>query len=147
MSGRLAAGLALVVVFALATRWGGWWMVPLVSLAAGAWRWRHARHAVDAGVAAAAAWGALLALVALRGEIGPVGRDVGGVVGVPGSALALLTLLFPFGLGWSAARVGGALGRVIARSRGRRAADDETGREGIPAARPDLTGAERVGAD
>jgi hypothetical protein len=147
MSRRLASFLALTVVVALATRYGGWWMVPVAALAAGAWRWRDRRHALDAGLAAAAAWGALLLFVALRGDIGPVGRDVGGVVGVPAFALVLLTLLFPFALGWSAARVGGALGRLVSRARGSTPAGDETGRGEIPAARPDLPRAERVGAD
>jgi hypothetical protein len=58
----------------------------------------------------------------------------------------ILTLLFPFALGWSAARIGGALGRLAARARGA-AREDETGRGEIPAARPDLASAERVGAD
>ena len=147
MSRRLAVFLVLTGVMALATRYAGWWMVPVVGLAAGAWRWRDARHAVESGLAAAVAWGILLVLVALRAAIGPVGRDVGGVVGVPAFALVILTLLFPFALGWSAARVGGALGRLAARVRGTAAAGDETGRGEVPAARPDLASAERVGAD
>lgn len=132
---RLTTLLALAAAVALATMLVAWWMVPVVCAAWGIWqRGRHGQ-ALDAGIAAAIGWGLLLALVATRGPAMQVAAQVGGVVGVPASVLVLLTLLFPFVLGWSSARVAGAIPRGA-----RHAAEREPRPGNAPA--PRLTSAE-----
>lgn len=134
--------LALAAVVALATMLVAWWMVPVACAAWGAWQRDRRAQALDAGIAASIGWGALLALVAARGPVAQVATQVGGAVGVPGWAVFLLTLLFPFALGWSAARVTGALARY-----GRSMAGREAGRGNDPAARLTTPVAERLAGD
>ena len=141
---RLALVLALAAGIAMLTMLVAWWMVPVAGAAWTLWRRGQPAAALEAGIAAAVAWGALLLVVAVRGPVAQVATQVGGVVGVPGAVLVLLTLLFPFALAWSAARLAMALGAGSPRQV---AMHDEAGRGSIPAAR--LTGveAERIGAD
>ena len=82
-----------------------WWGVLLAALvvgyvfsAEGGGGWRIA-------LAGALAWSALLGVDAASGSVGGVTRMLGGVMGVPGFLLVLLTLAFPALLAWSAATV------------------------------------------
>jgi hypothetical protein len=97
----MIATLLLLLAMALATWAAGWWGV----LAAGTlWGLLRRRPAL-AGIAAAAAW---LGLLALDGPVDALRRlmqRTGGIFGVPGWVLVIATLLFPFLLAWSAARL------------------------------------------
>ena len=131
-------GIVLAALFALATALLGWWAVPLVAAVAGAalaLRIPALRRApLLVGLSAALGWALLLAREAVRGPVGLVAAKVGAVIGVPGPALVLVTLLFPLGLGWSAAR----LARAAAGLGRRQAAgvpERDAGRGEIPAAR------------
>ena len=98
--------VALVALLAgVATAAGGWWTVPLV---AAAWtrisrRDRHPAGSCAAG--AALAWAFLLGIGALQGPVDSVARCLGPIVGVPGWAYVLLTLVFPALLAATAAQV------------------------------------------
>lgn len=100
----------LTVLMALGTWVMGWWVVPLV-----AFGWGIASSPALpwlAGLAGAAAWGVLLSGApwdALR-RLAP---RMGGVFHLPGWGMVILTLAFAGLLGWSAARVGSALGASL----------------------------------
>ena len=139
---RLTMLLALAVAVALATMLVAWWMVSVVCAAWGAWQRGRRAQALDAGIAAATGWGMLLLLVAARGPAMLVAGQVGAVVGVPAAALVLLTLLFPFALGWSSARLADALAHLR-----QQAVDREAGRGNVRAARSRSADAERLAGD
>ena len=96
--------ILLAELFAVATYALGWWTVPIVALL-----WSlfspDANRAAVAGLAAAAGWASLLLLDAVRGQVGTMATSLGGVMGVPGFVLLLLTLVFPALLAWSAGRI------------------------------------------
>ena len=144
---RLMLLLALAAAVALSTFVGAWWTVPLIGFAWGVWRRQHRRHALDAGIAAALGWAVLLGVLALRGPVLQVATQVAGVMGVPAAALLAVTLLLPFALGWSSARLGGALAGAVRRDAQATATNETAGRGSDPATRLTNAGAERVGAD
>jgi hypothetical protein len=83
----------------------GWWTVPVL---AAVWvrvipRLRGAVRSCMLG--AALAWGLLLGWTALEGPVGLLARRAGGVLGLPGWGLLVVTLLFPALLAGAAARV------------------------------------------
>ncbi len=100
--------LVLALVLAAGTWMGGWWAVPMGAAVWGLFRGPH--RAWMAGLAAGLAWGGLL----LTLPIGPLYRvagRLGAVFSLPGPALLGLALLYAVLLGWSAARLAGALQR------------------------------------
>ncbi|HSB55213.1 MAG TPA: hypothetical protein VLD58_12695 [Gemmatimonadales bacterium] len=111
----MTAAVVLFLAMGLATWAAGWWGVLL---AGALWGLLRRRPSV-AGLAAGAAW---LSLFALDGPIGAFRRlaaRLGGILGVPGWALILVTLLYPILLAWSAAR----LSRALRPAQGKRAPD------------------------
>lgn len=104
--------LSLSLAFALATRVLGWPAVAAVAFAWGAMASRE-RTPIDAVVCALVAWSALLLLAALDGPVAEVARVLGGIIGVPGWAMLLVTLAFGAGLAWSAGIIGRELARVL----------------------------------
>lgn len=96
--------ILLAESFAVATYALGWWTVPIVGIL-----WsivsRDSNRSVVAGLAAAAGWASLLLLDAVRGSIDTMASTLGGVMGVPGFVLLLMTLVFPALLAWCAASV------------------------------------------
>lgn len=86
------------VGFAVATVYIGWWTVPLLALLLGI---RLGPGAV--GLAAGLGWAGLLARDALAAPLLPYAGKLGGLFGLPGWSLLLLTVLFAGLLAWSAA--------------------------------------------
>lgn len=102
----------LAELFAVATYALGWWTVPIVAVV-----WAimssEAKAARMAAICAAGGWATLLLLDAAKGPVGTMASRLGGVMGVPGFVLLVLTLVFPALLAWSAA----ALARGLRRTR------------------------------
>lgn len=101
--------VALVAaVMALGT-WGfGWWAVPVVGLVVGAGR-ITTRPVWVAALGATLGWTGLLAWRATGGSVTELATLLGEVMGVPGVAVAGLTLLFPALVAGAAAGVGHGL--------------------------------------
>jgi hypothetical protein len=114
--------LILSAAIASATWAGGWSGVPLVAFLWGAWRRDERGSPLGAGLAAVTGWAVLLGIAALGSPVVTVAERVGGLAGVPGAAVVVLTLAFAFGLAWSAAEVGRMLMMVAVR---RGASDEE----------------------
>lgn len=98
--------LLLAAAIAAATWAGGWTAVPLVAFLWGAWRRDERGATLAAGIAGLIGWGALLGIGAIGAPVFTVAARVGGLAGVPGALVVAITLLFAFGLAWSAAEVG-----------------------------------------
>jgi len=98
--------IGLTIAFLLATRFAGWWGVPLLALAWGA---GSGGDGWSASGAAMLAWAALLLRDAALGPLGEVMLTLGTIVHVPPVLLVAATLLLPAVLAASAAVVGGAL--------------------------------------
>ena len=98
----------LAELFAVATYALGWWTVPIVAVL-----WaivsRDSNRALIAGVCAAGGWASLLLLDVARGPVGTMAAKLGGVMGVPGFVLLMLTLLFPALVAWCAASLAAGL--------------------------------------
>jgi hypothetical protein len=111
MGRQIRGVLTIITVVALATVFGGWWAVPVVSFAAGFASPRGVRQAALIGICAGSAWLSLLALQTVSGvAIGDVATKVGQLFSLPGPAFLLLVVLFAFGLAWSCAALGEELG-------------------------------------
>lgn len=95
---RLTTLVLLALIFALGTA-VAWWALPVLAALAGAWL----RRGTDAALAAVIAWGGLLLIDAAGGRFGALAASLGGVMGLPPSALIGVTLGFAAMLGWSAA--------------------------------------------
>jgi hypothetical protein len=97
--------IATAAIIAVATWLIGWWAVPVVGLIAGL------AHASPRGVAGAAslAWAALLAVDVMSASFAHLTGILSGIMGIPGLALIILTIVFPALLGWSAATIGTAI--------------------------------------
>ncbi|HZF68237.1 MAG TPA: hypothetical protein VEZ47_09385 [Gemmatirosa sp.] len=136
----------LALVMALATALLGWWSVPLTAalVAAAA----HARPgaltqagrsvAGGAGIAGALAWGGLLAVAAVAGtRFGAVAAALAGVLSAPAVLAAIVTLVLPALLAWSAAGlVEGVLARLFPEGAGPPHGDDGGDRRRPRAPRP-----------
>ena len=97
---------AMVALVTAAATWVvGWWTVPLVGAVAGFFLSRPAL----VGLACALAWAALLGMHSVAGAVGRLSVTLAGIMGVPAIALFVITILFPFALGWSSASLGRAL--------------------------------------
>ena len=81
----------------------GWWGVLLAALIVGFVFYAEGGGGWRIALAAALSWGALLGVNAASGSAGAVAATLGGVIGVPGVMLVLLTLIYPALLAWSAA--------------------------------------------
>lgn len=112
----MIALLATTLAIAALTWVLGWWGVVIAALVAGAVLHRRAGAAWMAALAAVVAWGALAAVDMLGGRFPVLAASIAGVLRVPAGALLVVTLLFGALLGWSAAVVGGEIGR-LARAR------------------------------
>ena len=106
----------------------GWWGVLLGAAIVGFVFHEHGGGGWRVALGAALAWALLLAIDAASGPFGVVARTLGGVMRLPAAALALLTLVFPAALAWSAATVVAELRRHAARYAGRRSSTSITSR-------------------
>lgn len=91
----------------------GWWGILLAALIIGVVFHEHGGGGWRVGAAASVAWGVLLLADGAAGPLGRVATLLGGVMGVPGIALLLLTLAFPAALAWSAATVAAESRRLV----------------------------------
>lgn len=98
----------------------GWWGVVIAALVAGVMLFRRDGAAWLVALAAVVAWGALVVVDMLGGRFSTLATSIGGVLRVPAGAVLVVTLLFGALLAWSAAVVGGEIGR-LARARRRSA--------------------------
>lgn len=98
----LLEGFATLILIAAGTWLAGWWAVPILALIAGA----AAIRPVFVAGAASLSWALLLVLDAAQGPFNRILSMLGGVMGLPGIALVILTLLFPALLAWAAATLG-----------------------------------------
>ncbi len=104
--------LVLAGAMAVGTAALGWWAVPALGLAYGAWRSADRTAAATAGISALLAWGALMAWNWWAGPVSELSVSLGAIMGLPGRALLLATLLFPAVLASTAAVVGAAIRRA-----------------------------------
>jgi hypothetical protein len=119
VTGRQVKGALIVIAaIALATVFGGWWALPVVTFAAGLGSPKGVRQAAVLGVCAGSAWMLLLALQAAAGiGIGDVAAKVGALFKVPGWGFLLLAPVYAAALGWGCAALGETLGSVLRRER------------------------------
>jgi hypothetical protein len=108
---NLVRFVLLAELFAVATYALGWWTVPIVAVL-----WaivsRDSNSALVASLCAAGGWTSLLLLDAARGPVGTMASRLGGVMGVPGFVLLILTIVFPALLAWCAASLASGLLRL-----------------------------------
>ena len=108
---NLVRFVLLAELFAVATYAFGWWTVPIIAVL-----WaivsRDSNRALVASLCAAGGWASLLLLDAARGSVGTMASRLGGVMGVPGFVLLILTLVFPALLAWCAASLASGLLRL-----------------------------------
>ena len=90
----------------------GWWAVPIVGMLIGV-VWSDGRPGLLAGSAGGLGWTLLLVWGSVSGPVGDLAGTVGGVVGLPGFAVLLVTVLFPALL----AGAGGALTDALKQER------------------------------
>lgn len=106
--------LLVVAVAVAALTWVfGWWGLAVAALVAGIVLQRRSGAPWLIALAAAIAWGALVVVDALGGRFAALATSIAGVLRVPTAALLVVTLLFGALLAWSAAVVGGEIGRVV----------------------------------
>jgi hypothetical protein len=99
---NLVKFVLLAELFAVTTYALGWWTVPLVA-ALWAIVSRESNRALVASLCAAGGWASLLLLDVVKGPVGAMAEKLGGVMGVPGFVLLILTLVFPALLAWCSA--------------------------------------------
>ena len=109
----LGVGTVLIAVGTWAV---GWWAVPVVGALIGV-IWPDGRPALLAGTAGGLGWALLLMWGSASGPVGDLAGTVGGVMGLPGFEVLLVTVLFPALL----AGAGGALAGALRRERAARA--------------------------
>ena len=101
--------------FALVTAMGGWIAIPVTAAVWSTLATAERRRAVRIALAAAASWALLLGWSADGAGTRRLLSLLGGIFGVPGWTLILLTLAIPALLAWSAAVVAGDVSAAIAR--------------------------------
>ena len=101
------------LVVAVLTWLLGWWGVVVAALGAGALLWRRRAGAWLVALAAVVAWGSLLVMDSIGGRFATLAASLAGVMRVPAPALRIVALLFAALLAWSAAVVGGEIGRLV----------------------------------
>jgi hypothetical protein len=109
--------LLAALLIAAATWAVGWWAVPIIGAVHGLAG--QIRTAVEWKAAAAGAigWGALLAIQAFGGDFGSTATALGGVFGMSGTLLVVLTLSFAAILAGSAAGVARGIASLVGRKR------------------------------
>lgn len=100
------------VLFATLTWFAGWWTVPLIGAAYGAWAFNRRLALVTSMLAAVIGWGALLVYDAAAGPVGRLLQVLSALFRVPGAALVVLTLAFAALLAVSAAALARGLRRL-----------------------------------
>ena len=113
----MIALLTTTLAIAALTWWFGWWGLVITALIAGVVFSRRGGAAWLVALAAVVAWGALVAVNTLGGRFVSLATAIGGVLRVPAAALLVVTLLFGALLAWSAAVVGGEIGRFVQSTR------------------------------
>lgn len=101
------------VLIATLTWFAGWWMVPVIGAAYGAWAVHRRLTLVTAALAAVLGWGALLAYDASAGPLGRLLQVLGALFRLPGAALVVLTLAYAALLAVSAAALARGLRRLV----------------------------------
>jgi hypothetical protein len=104
--------IVVSVLFATLTWFVGWWMVPVIGAAYGAWAFDRRLTLVTATLAAVIGWGALLVYDASAGPVGRLLQVLGALFRVPGAALVVLTLAYAGLLAVSAAALTRGLRRL-----------------------------------
>ena len=108
--------ITIVAAIIAALTWiVGWWAVPLVAAVAGVLLWTRRGVTGQVALAAVVAWSVLILIDGSSGRFGALAGAVGGTMGVPASALLIVTLLFAALLAWSAATIGAEIRRVSRR--------------------------------
>jgi hypothetical protein len=105
--------IVVSVLMATLTWFAGWWTVPVIGAAYGAWAARERLTLVTATLAAVLGWGALLAYDASAGPLGRLLQVLGTLFGLPGAALVVLTLAYAALLAVSAAALARSLRRLV----------------------------------
>jgi len=105
--------VALSFVIAAGTWLAGWWVVPIVGAAWGAWAAQQRSAALTALLAGAAAWGLLLAYDATVGPVGRLAQLFSTIFNLPKGTLILVTLAYAALLGGSAAALARAVRRLL----------------------------------
>ena len=105
--------LIVSVLIATLTWFAGWWMVPVVGAAYGAWAFDRRLTLVTATLAAVIGWGALLLVDAAAGPVGRLLQVFGALFRVPGGGLVVLTLAYAALLAVSAAALARGLRRLV----------------------------------
>lgn len=101
-------GVLLTIGFAAGTTMLGWWTVPIVGFAAGAWLGPSNRPIVSASGAAVLAWMLLLGHAALAPGFGRLLSQLESLLALPGPLLLAATLAMPALLAGAGALVGQA---------------------------------------
>jgi len=115
---ELLPAIATALLIAIGAWLVSWWIVPIASIAAGAFWWRRADVATQVLWGAVAGWVVLLLIDSLHLRTWALARALGGVIYMPYGLAFVLTLAFAAGLGWSGATLTSfAVGRVRGRSR------------------------------
>jgi hypothetical protein len=105
--------IVVSVLMATLTWFAGWWMVPVIGAAYGAWAARQRLTLVTATLSAVLGWGALLAYDASAGPLGRLLQVLGALFRLPGAALVVLTLAYAALLAVSAAALARSLRRLV----------------------------------
>lgn len=105
--------IVVSVLMATLTWFAGWWMVPVIGAAYGAWAARQRLTLVTATLSAVLGWGALLAYDASAGPLGRLLQVLGALFRLPGAAIVVLTLAYAALLAVSAAALARSLRRLV----------------------------------
>ncbi len=105
--------LGLTLVIAAGTWIGGWWTVPVVAGAYGAWAARQHGAVLTAMLAGAGAWGLLLAYDASVGPVGRLTQLFGTMFRMSGMTLVVLTVAYAALLAVSAAAFARGVRRLM----------------------------------
>lgn len=106
--------VALTLVIAAGTWIGGWWTVPVIAGAYGAWGARHHAAVLTAMLAGAAAWSLLLAYDASVGPVVRLTQLFGTMFRMSGITLVILTVAYAALLAVSAAAFARGVRRLLA---------------------------------
>lgn len=113
---ELVPAIATALVIVVGAWLVSWWIVPIASLAGGAFWWRRADVAEQVLWGAVAGWVVLLLIDSLHLRTWALARAMGGVIYMPYGLAFVLTLAFAAGLGWSGATLSAfAVSRVQGR--------------------------------
>lgn len=104
--------IVVSVLMATLTWIAGWWMVPVIGAAYGAWAAHRQLTLVTATLAAVLGWSALLVYDASAGPVGQLLHVLGALFRVPGAALVMLALAYAALLAASAAALARGLRRL-----------------------------------